>query len=133
MIFRQAPGKRSTFLARNMRNFRLRVSMSSSLKVVWTYSRRHCAWPSTSGIGASSEKSGDSLTEPLSFLFDEAEVFIAAEKEEPVTEVASICATRSTNIPWEFHLRGYSHRTDRALSGVRETGVPPMRRYHNRD
>ncbi|WP_143457388.1 hypothetical protein [Klebsiella pneumoniae] len=38
-------------------------------------------------FGASSEKSEDTLMEQLSFLFNEAEVFSAAEKEEsdPVT------------------------------------------------
>ena len=42
-------------------------------------------------FGASSEKSEDSLTEQLSFLFNEAEVFSAAEKEEAenVTAVAA--------------------------------------------
>ena len=42
-------------------------------------------------FGASSEKSEDTLTEQLSFLFNEAEVFAAAEKEtsENVTVVAA--------------------------------------------
>ena len=42
-------------------------------------------------IGASSEKSDDTLMEQLSFLFNEAEVFSAAEKgaEENVTVVAA--------------------------------------------
>ena len=42
-------------------------------------------------FGASSEKSEDTLTEQLSFLFNEAEVFSAAEKdaEENVTAVAA--------------------------------------------
>ena len=41
-------------------------------------------------FGASSEKSEDALTEQLSFLFNEAEVFSAAEKaEESVTVVAA--------------------------------------------
>ena len=38
-------------------------------------------------FGASSEKSEDTLMEQLSFLFNEAEVFSAAEKEEETTEV----------------------------------------------
>ena len=38
-------------------------------------------------FGASSEKSEETLTEQLSFLFNEAEVFSAAEKEEETTEV----------------------------------------------
>ena len=38
-------------------------------------------------FGASSEKSEDTLVEQLSFLFNEAEVFSAAEKEEETTEV----------------------------------------------
>ena len=41
-------------------------------------------------FGASSEKSEGTLMEQLSFLFNEAEVFSAAEKEEEnVTEVAA--------------------------------------------
>ena len=38
-------------------------------------------------FGASSEKSEDTLVEQLSFLFNEAEVFSVAEKEEETTEV----------------------------------------------
>ena len=38
-------------------------------------------------FGASSEKSEESMMEQLSFLFNEAEVFSAAEKEEEATEV----------------------------------------------
>lgn len=38
-------------------------------------------------FGASSEKSEESLMEQLSFLFNEAEVFAAAEQDEPATEV----------------------------------------------
>ena len=40
-------------------------------------------------FGASSEKSEDTLMEQLSFLFNEAEVFAAAEKEEETTEVTA--------------------------------------------
>ena len=40
-------------------------------------------------FGASSEKSEETLMEQLSFLFDEAEVYSAAEKEENVTSVAA--------------------------------------------
>ena len=40
-------------------------------------------------FGASSEKSGETLMEQLSFLFNEAEVFAAAAEEKETTEVAA--------------------------------------------
>ena len=54
-------------------------------------------------FGASSEKCDETLTEQLSFLFNEVEVFAQPEKEE-VTAVAPlwllIRATKSMNTPW---------------------------------
>lgn len=56
--------------------------MSLSLKAVWNYSWKALRLARYKQFGPSSEKSEDTLMEQLSFLFNEAEVFSAAEKEE---------------------------------------------------
>ena len=69
-------------------------------------------------FGASSEKSEDSLMEQLSFLFNEAEVFSAAEKEaENVTVVAAHQRHKKheytlDNIPEGIETRQVEHRLE---------------------
>ena len=70
-------------------------------------------------FGASSEKSEDTLTEQLSFLFNEAEVFSAAEKEEAenVTVVAAHKRHKKheytlDNIPEGIETRQVEHRLE---------------------
>ena len=53
-------------------------------------------------FGASSEKSEETLMEQLSFLFNEAEVFSAAEKEE--TESVTVVATHKRHKKHEYTL-----------------------------
>lgn len=53
-------------------------------------------------FGASSEKSEETLMEQLSFLFNEAEVFSAAEKEE--TENVTVVATHKRHKKHEYTL-----------------------------
>ena len=69
-------------------------------------------------FGASSEKSGETLMEQLSFLFNEAEVFAAAEKEESTTEVAAHKRHKKNNdytmdsIPEELPVERIEHRLE---------------------
>ena len=69
-------------------------------------------------FGASSEKSGETLMEQLSFLFNEAEVFAAAEQEEPATEVAAHKRRKKNNdytmdnIPEELPVERIEHRLE---------------------
>ena len=70
-------------------------------------------------FGASSEKSEDTLTEQLSFLFNEAEVFSAAEKEaeEDVTVVAAHKRHKKheytlDNIPEDMPTKQVEHRLE---------------------
>ena len=69
-------------------------------------------------FGASSEKSEETLTEQLSFLFNEAEVFAAAEQEETVTEVAAHKRRKKNNgytmdhIPEELPVERIEHRLE---------------------
>ena len=72
------PPETVTISRRNTRNFRLRASVSLSLKAAWMCSWKHCALPGTSS-SASSEKSEEPLMEQLSFLFNEAEVFAGSK------------------------------------------------------
>ena len=65
-------------------------------------------------FGASSEKSEETFMEQLSFLFDEAEVYSAAEKEEKnVTSVAA-------------HKRHFSMAKERSRGPKHYTAAIPM-------
>ena len=70
-------------------------------------------------FGASSEKSEDALMEQLSFLFNEAEVFSAAQKEEDVTVVEAHKRHKKheytlDNIPEGIETKQVEHRLEGA-------------------
>ena len=53
-------------------------------------------------FGASSEKSEDTLMEQLSFLFNEAEVFSAADKEEETVTAVAAHKRHKMDLPWSM-------------------------------
>ena len=69
-------------------------------------------------FGASSEKSGETLMEQLSFLFNEAEVFAAAAEEKEATEVAAHKRRKKNNdytmdsIPEDLPVERIEHRLE---------------------
>ena len=69
-------------------------------------------------FGASSEKSGETLMEQLSFLFNEAEVFAAAAEEKETTEVAAHKRRKKNNdytmdsIPENLPVERIEHRLE---------------------
>ena len=69
-------------------------------------------------FGASSEKSGETLMEQLSFLFNEAEVFAAAAEEKETTEVAAHKRRKKNNdytmdsIPEDLPVERIEHRLE---------------------
>ena len=69
-------------------------------------------------FGASSEKSGETLMEQLSFLFNEAEVFAAADEEKEATEVAAHKRRKKNNdytmdsIPEDLPVERIEHRLE---------------------
>ena len=112
----QATRNWSPFPVRNMKNFKRRVHRVSALEKHVDILLEALRLARHKQFGASSEKCDETLTEQLSFLFNEAEVFAQPKKEE-VTAVAAHTRHKKHEYTLDNIPEGMPHGGGRTPSG----------------